>query len=166
MRDAEKRYENAKKAEEYVREVVSTHHRDWNLICTGHRYAEVDAISYKSRTHELNAVIEIKTRNHSMTHVSSVAKMTTDIDTKKLQALKAVSERLRVPSYVFVYLAVDGTVLEIPITDENGDWVCRKEDKDTLAPSGFAGGSVPKSMSALDLTGVSIIKTHGKVMTI
>ena len=166
MTATQERFEKAKEAEKYVEGLIEVHHKDWIIVKSANRYAKIDCIAYDRREKTIKALIEIKCRNQSMTTVSTEFGMHTDIDAAKLQALESISDTMKIPSFLYVYLMKDGVVLEVPITDTYGSRICQVDIKNTAAPSSLNGTLINKDLASISIEGCTIIKIKGEITSV
>lgn len=166
MNTAEERYGKAKKAESYVEGLIETFHKDWIIVKSPNRYAKIDCVAYNRREKTIESLIEIKCRNQSMASMTTDLGMRTDIDAAKLEALESISDIMKVPSTLYVYLMKDGVVLEVPITDEYGSRECCVSFKEADAPSSLAGGYTRKKLAEISIEGSRIVKVKGEVTSV
>ena len=166
MTTGEQRYEKAKKAESYVEGLIETFHKDWIIVKSPNRYAKIDCVAYNRREKTIESLIEIKCRNQSMASMTTELGMRTDIDAAKLEALESISDIMKVPSVLYIYLMKDGVVLEVPITDEYGSRMCEVGYKNADAPLSLNGGFTRKKLAEISIEGSRIIKVKGEVTSV
>ena len=166
MNTGEQRYEKAKKAESYVEGLIETFHKDWIIVKSPNRYAKIDCVAYNRREKTIESLIEIKCRNQSMASMTTDLGLVTHIDAAKLEALESISDIMKVPSTLYVYLMQDGVVLEVPITDAFGTRECQVTFRDADAPISLAGGTTCKKLAEISIEGSRFIKVKGEVTSV
>ena len=162
-----KRRQAAADAEEHVCELIAEARKEWILVRPYSRYAALDGLAYSRDTKKIAAVFEVKCRNMSLNDMANTHDFAMLVELNKLLDLQAASKMWGVPSYMYFYLAKDGVVYEMPITNDRAEKICNSSlTETTSAPRTIDGGHVLKEVSKIKLEGATIISTSATKRTI
>ncbi len=161
------RRQAAAEAEEHVCELIAEARKEWILVRPYNRYAALDGLAYSRDTKKIAAVFEVKCRNMSQAEIANKYEYELMVESHKLQDLQSASKMWGVPSYMYYYLAKDGVVYEVPITNDRGEKICQSAPPTTTAaPKTIDGGIAIKTVSKIKLDGCTYLSTSATKRTI
>lgn len=131
------------------------------------RYGEVDAIIVNIHTGQLEELIEVKCRNLSMRKIICDHDGSVMINASKLNSMQTLSEKLKLPSVLYVSTLEDGVLLRMPVTDTEGRWCFdKREVLEQSVPATIGGEKVTRRMVLMGIDGCTVLQTRGWTGTV